>query len=242
MSVSRPVVSAITHLVVIRHGETAWNLDRRLQGHLDVPLNAHGRAQAEALGRALSSEPLDAIYSSDLSRAMQTAQALATGRVLQVQAEPRLRERHFGIFQGLTPAEVEARHPEAFAAWKARMVDWAPAGGESLAELHMRILDITLTLARRHPSGRIALVAHGGVLDCLYRAASGMALDAPRQHELRNASINRLSSDGEQLTLVQWGDVTHLDVQVLDEVDRKQEAPDGDGRETRIRRGSAGQR
>ncbi|HYO55763.1 histidine phosphatase family protein [Archangium sp.] len=221
MPTTRPAASAITHLVVIRHGETAWNHELRLQGHLDVPLNAHGRVQAEALGRALASEPLDAIYASDLSRAMQTARALAAGRSLAVRAEPRLRERHYGIFQGLTHAEAAERHPEGFAAWRGRVADWAPEGGETLAEFHARSVDITLTLARRHPGGRIALVAHGGVLDCLYRAASGMALDAPRGHELRNASINRLSYDSQRLTVVQWSDVTHLDALVLDEVGRR---------------------
>jgi probable phosphoglycerate mutase len=218
---STPAVLAPTHLLVVRHGETDWNRERRLQGQLDVPLNAHGEAQAAALGMALEAEPLDAIYSSDLSRALQTARALAAGRPLTVRTEPQLRERHFGEFQGLTYAEVAERHPEGFAAWQARVPDHAPRGGERLADFHARVVDIALGLARRHPGGRIALIAHGGVLDCLYRAAHGLSLDAPRQHELRNASINWLHSDGQRLTVAQWGEVTHLDARGLDEVDHR---------------------
>jgi 2,3-bisphosphoglycerate-dependent phosphoglycerate mutase len=217
---SSPVL-APTHLIVIRHGETAWNRERRLQGQLDVPLNAHGEAQAAALGMALQAEPLDAIYSSDLSRALQTARALAAGRPLDVRTESGLRERHYGEFQGLTQVEVSERYPEGFAAWQARVPDHAPKGGERLVDFHARVVDITLSLARRHLGGRIALVAHGGVLDCLYRAAHGMSLDAPRKHELRNAGINRLHSDGHRLTVAQWGDVAHLDARGLDEVDQR---------------------
>jgi probable phosphoglycerate mutase len=216
-----PAEPALTQLIVIRHGETTWNRERRLQGQLDVPLNALGEAQAAALGTALEAEPLDAIYSSDLSRALRTARALAAGRPLAIQTEPRLRERHLGEFQGLTHTEVAEQYPEGFAAWQARVPGHAPKGGERLADFHARVVDITLTLARRHPGGRIALVAHGGVLDCLYRAAHGLPLDAPRQHELRNAGINRLHSDGQRLTVVHWGDVTHLDARVLDEADHR---------------------
>lgn len=195
----------ITHIVLIRHGETDWNRERRLQGQLDVPLNTQGLEQAAQLGRALAGERFDAVYASDLSRARQTAQALADELGVAVRDDAGLRERCYGQFEGLTYAEVAERHPAEFDAWQNRVPEFAPPGGETLTEFHERAVQTALRLVRRHPGERIALVSHGGVLDCLYRHAHAMTLTEPRRHELRNASINRLSSDGHQLTVLQWG-------------------------------------
>ena len=216
-----PQSLAYTHLIVIRHGETAWNRERRLQGQLDIPLNDTGRAQARALAEALAGEPIDAIYSSDLGRAMQTAAPLAEVLGLAVQPDPRLRERCYGALEGMTYAEVAEQLPEDFARWQARVPDYAPDGGESLLAFHERAVEAALALGRRHPGERIALVAHGGVLDCLYREANDMTLEAPRRHELLNASINRLRCDSVRLTVMQWADVGHLEALTLDEVDRR---------------------
>ncbi|MGO4304821.1 MULTISPECIES: histidine phosphatase family protein [unclassified Cupriavidus] len=216
-----PQSLAFTHLIVIRHGETAWNKERRLQGQIDIPLNDTGRAQARALAEALAGEPIDAVYSSDLGRAMETAAPLAGTLGLPVRPEPRLRERCYGDLQGMTYAEVAEKRPEDFARWQARVPDYAPPAGESLLTFHERAVEIALSLSRRHPGERIALVAHGGVLDCLYREATGMTLEAPRQHELLNASVNRLRSDSTHLTLLQWADVAHLEALALDEVDKR---------------------
>ncbi|WP_423194865.1 MULTISPECIES: histidine phosphatase family protein [unclassified Cupriavidus] len=216
-----PHSMAYTHLIVIRHGETAWNRERRLQGQLDVPLNDTGRAQARALATALTGEPIDAIYASDLGRALETAAPLAEALGLAVRPERDLRERCYGDLQGMTYAEVAEQRPEDFARWQARVPDYAPRGGESLLTFQERTVEIALSLSRRHPGERIALVAHGGVLDCLYREATGMTLEAPRQHELLNASVNRLRSDSTHLTLLQWADVNHLSALALDEVDKR---------------------
>lgn len=216
-----PQSLAYTHLIVIRHGETAWNRERRLQGQIDIPLNDTGRAQARALAEALTGEPIDAVYSSDLGRAMETATPLAQALGLRVRAEPRLRERCYGALENMTYAEVAEKRPEDFARWQARVPDFAPPGGESLREFHERAVEAALSVARRHPGERIAVVAHGGVLDCLYREATGMTLEAPRQHELLNASVNRLRCDSANLTLLQWADVSHLEALTLDEVDRR---------------------
>src|SRR5581483_6508899 len=132
-----------------------------------------------------------------------------------------LRERCYGEFEGLTYAEVAEKHPAEFAAWQERVPDFAPPGGETLTGFHERAVESGMRLIRRHPGERIALVSHGGVLDCLYRHANAMTPTEPRQHELRNASIKRLASDGHQLSVLQWGDVAHLDLLVLDEVDRR---------------------
>jgi len=206
-----------TRILAIRHGETAWNVDTRIQGHLDIPLNDTGRRQAHRLAAALADEPLHAVYSSDLSRAHQTAAALAGAVGLPVRAVPGLRERAFGHFEGRTFREIEAQWPDQAQRWRQRDPDFCPAGGESLTSFYTRVIEQAQTLATAHAGETIALVAHGGVLDCLYRAATRVDLKAPRTWELANASINRLLHTPEGFTLVGWADTQHLQDLALDE-------------------------
>lgn len=206
-----------TRIIAVRHGETAWNADSRMQGQLDIPLNALGRLQAQRLARALADEPLDAIYASDLSRAFDTAQAVAALTGQRVIADTALRERAFGVFQGLTYTEIEQRWPEQGARWRARDVDFVPEGGESLRQLSVRSVEAAARLAAAHAGGTILLVAHGGVMDCLYRAAVRIELDLIRTWQLGNASINRLLYSAEGFSLVGWSDTRHLEDAVLDE-------------------------
>lgn len=209
-----------TRIIAIRHGETAWNVDARIQGHLDIPLNDTGLWQAERAGAALADERLDAIYSSDLQRALSTAQAVGQTTGCHVQPDAGLRERCFGSFEGRTFKEVEAEQPEQALRWRKRDPDFVPdGGGESLAMLRSRIQHTVDRLASQHMGGQIALVAHGGVMDMLYRLATRQDLQAPRTWELHNAAINRLLWTPEGLTLVGWGDVAHLQGQgVRDEL------------------------
>jgi len=200
-----------TLILAIRHGQTAWNAALRMQGQLDIALDDTGHWQAARLGRALALEKLAAIYSSDLQRALATAQALAAGTGAPIRREAALRERAFGCFEGHTYTEIEARWPADFARWRCREPGFAPAGGESLDMFSQRCVTAVLALAAAHPGQTIAIVAHGGVLDCLYRAAVGIALDAPRSWQLGNATINRLLFNGEGLSLVGWDDRAHLE-------------------------------
>jgi probable phosphoglycerate mutase len=209
----------LTRLVAIRHGETAWNVDTRIQGQLDIPLNDKGRWQAQQLGAAIAHEGIEAIYSSDLARAWQTAQALADACGLEPVAEPGLRERAFGIFEGHTFAEIEQRWPDGHQRWKRRDVDFGPEGGEVLHAFYARSVQTVERIARAHRGGTIALVAHGGVMDCLYRAAARLELRAPRTWQLGNAGINRLLHTDEGFVLIGWGDVAHLESGALDEVE-----------------------
>ncbi len=207
-----------TRLIVIRHGETAWNVDTRIQGHLDIPLNDTGRQQARKLGRALAGgPPLDAIYTSDLSRAHETARAVGDATGVPVVTDTGLRERRFGTFEGRTFAEIELELPEQSIRWRKRDPVFAPEGGESLIELRERVVSTAAGLAARHAGGHIALVAHGGVLDILYRTATGQDLLAPRTWILGNAAINRLLWTPEGFTLVGWSDTSHLDDESIDE-------------------------
>jgi 2,3-bisphosphoglycerate-dependent phosphoglycerate mutase len=200
-----------TRLTVLRHGETTWNRDTRIQGHTDIDLNPTGRWQAQRLAEALADSALHAVYSSDLRRAFDTAQAVAHTQGLIAVPHTGLRERCFGELEGLTWVEIETRHPQQAVAWRTRVPNWAPEGGESLLALRSRVISVVDELARRHLGQHIALVAHGGVLDVIYRAATGLELQAPRSWLLKNTAINRLLWTPESLTLVGWGDTAHLD-------------------------------
>lgn len=220
-------MSKSTEILLIRHGETEWNAIKRLQGHWDIALNAQGQAQAAALGLALCSEPLAAIVSSDLQRARQTAQALADRQpsLLQVMCDPGLRERCYGAFEGMYYSGISQRYPADFAAWQARDIDAVfPPGArasESFRNFHARSMAAILQWARRYPGQKIALVAHGGVLECAYRTALGLPLSTPRDFPILNASINRFVLEDDALRLQSWGEVAHLDATALDEVDQR---------------------
>lgn len=200
----------VTSLLAVRHGETAWNRETRIQGQLDIPLSPLGAAQASRLAQALDGQGVDVIYASDLARARQTAEAVAQQLGLEVQLEPRLRERGFGLFEGLTWAEIETRWPAESERWRRRDPQFAAQGGESLQDFYARAVAAVEVLASRHPGQTVLIVAHGGVLDCLYRAAARQSLQAARTWTLGNASINRLLYSQSGLTLVGWNDDNHL--------------------------------
>lgn len=201
----------VTRLVIVRHGETAWNLDTRIQGHTDIHLNERGRWQARRAGLALRDEGIDVIYSSDLRRAADTAEAIAQACGLTVRLDTGLRERHFGRFEGLTHDEISAQWPDEARRWRQRDPDYGPEGGERLADFYERTVGTARRLALAHPGQTVALVAHGGVLDCFYRAATHVGLSAPRSWQIANASINRLMHSPEGFGLVGWADTRHLD-------------------------------
>lgn len=213
----------MTEILLIRHGETDWNVEKRLQGHHDVALNAEGARQAAALGRVLRDEALDAIYSSDLQRARDTAQAIAAARGMTVQIDPGLRERCFGAFEGLIHSEISERYPADFHAWKQRDLDARYTAGErqaeTLREFAARALASLRRLAGIEGHRRIAVVSHGGVLDTLYRHAHGLGYEHARNFDVLNGSINRLKWDGDQFHVLHWADVTHLARPALDEAD-----------------------
>ena len=214
--VPQPALEA-ARLLAIRHGETAWNVDTRIQGQLDVGLNDIGRWQARRLALALTGEPIAAIYASDLGRAYETALHVSRATGVPVSADEGLRERHFGEFQGKTFAEIEAALPDQAMRWRTRDPEFAPCGGESLLQLRERVVATAGKLAARHAGELIVLVGHGGVMDVLYRAATRLDIQAPRTWALGNAAINRLLWTPEGFTLVGWADTQHLDHGALDE-------------------------
>jgi 2,3-bisphosphoglycerate-dependent phosphoglycerate mutase len=208
----------VTRIIAVRHGETAWNLDARIQGQTDIDLNDTGVWQALRVGTALAGEPVAAVYSSDLSRARSTAERIAMATGAEVLPDLGLRERHFGIFEGKTFKEIEQTWPDHAFHWRKRIPHWQPPqGGESLLQVRHRVHETVHRLAARHRGEQIVLVAHGGVLDALYRVATGQAVDAPRTWELPNGAINRLLWAPGSLTLVGWSDTQHLAPESIDE-------------------------
>lgn len=207
-----------TRLITVRHGETAWNVQSRLQGQLDIPLNDRGRDQARRAARMLADDRPDVVVSSDLARARETAQAIATFNQCPLTFDAGLRERSFGSFQGMTHLEVAERWPEESARWKSRDPEFSPGDGESLRVFYARCVEATLRIAEAHAGRTVVVVAHGGVMDCLYRAATRIPLDAQRIWSLDNAAINRLLYTDSGLTLVGWNDTSHLVDPALDEI------------------------
>jgi probable phosphoglycerate mutase len=206
-----------TRVVLIRHGETDWNRDRRIQGQTDTPLSALGRRQALAIGQRLKRERFTAIYASDLQRAWDTAQAIGQATLAerpdapQPVADRRLREMDFGEWEGKTSAEIAASHPEAHARSKHRDADFRIPGGESFRDLYERTVDAVTSLVDAHPGGTLCVVAHGGILDMMYRHTHAIALDQPRVFSLYNAAYNCLEHEGGRFRLEVWGEVAHLD-------------------------------
>ncbi len=200
-----------TSLCIVRHGETAWNAEHRVQGQLDVPLNAIGQAQALAVSKVLTQESFDAIYSSDLSRARQTAAPTAGFFAIKVILEKDLRERHYGIFERLTYAEVKVRYPEDYARFEARDPEYAFRTGESLREFSARSISVIARIAKENEGKSVLVFTHGGVLDKLYRFVTGLPLGAPRDYRIPNAGLNRVELTASGWQIRSWADVAHLE-------------------------------
>jgi probable phosphoglycerate mutase len=200
-----------TRLCIVRHGETAWNAEHRVQGQLDVPLNAIGQAQALAASKVLSQEKFNAIYSSDLTRARQTAEPIAGMLSLKVLFEKDLRERHYGIFERLTYAEVKVRFPGDYARFEARDPEYAFRTGESLSDFYGRSIAAVSKIVREHENQDILVFTHGGVLDMLYRHITGLSVSAERTFGIPNAGLNRVEVSPAGWQIRAWADTAHLE-------------------------------
>ena len=204
-------MSQMTRICFIRHGETDWNVEQRMQGQIDLALNARGEAQAAALGRSFAGSAADALYSSDLLRARQTAQPIAQALGLAPTLLRELRERNFGRCEGLTFAEIEVLYADDARAIVSRDPDYgAPGGGESRRQHAARVLGCVAGLVARHGGQSIVVVTHGGVLDVVYRRAFDLSPDAPRDYVIANAGINWLAIEGERWSVERWGETGHL--------------------------------
>jgi probable phosphoglycerate mutase len=200
----------MTEILLIRHGETLWNQQGRMQGQNDSPLTPLGLQQARQVARRLSKVAFAALYSSDLGRAHQTARCIADATGHEVIADEGLRERHFGIFEGLTNNEIKAKHPELYELFAKRLPGFAMPNGESAAQFAARCLAALEKITARHRDETIVVVSHGLVLDAVYRKAVGMPIEIPRGFPLLNCSVNTFRYDGNVWAAVAVSDVSHL--------------------------------
>jgi len=194
-------------ILLIRHGQTDWNLAQRFQGQSDIPLNETGHKQAHALANRLSAETFDAVYSSDLQRATETAKIICTS---QIHPDPRLREVHFGDWEGLTYDEIKAKHPETLAAWEADIFKNAPPNGETLEGLAVRVQSMLDELRKKHDDQNILIVAHGGVLQTLICLALKLPPTMYWQFHLSTASLSEIAFYPAGAILNSLNDTSHL--------------------------------
>jgi probable phosphoglycerate mutase len=199
-----------TRILLVRHGETDWNAAGRIQGHSDTPLNAAGREQARRTAQRLASEPVRALYSSDLARASETATIIGQTLGLPVATSLRLRERQYGAWEGLTAAEIQARYPEQFAQWRARSTDFAPPQGETRAQLLTRALAELQTIARRHVREAVVVVTHGGFCYVFINHILGSVDGDRREFTFGNASIHTLEVIGNRWSVISMNETAHL--------------------------------
>jgi broad specificity phosphatase PhoE len=193
---------------LVRHGETTWNSEGRFQGGLDAPLSPRGHAQAAALAAGLTRTRFDALYTSPLSRARETAVACGSALGLEPIALDDLREIGLGAWEGLTLETVRARDGERYRRWLEAPAAHPPAGGEPMAGLAGRVRAALDRLAARHPEGRVLVVSHGGAIASALCAWLGRPLDAIWSLRLDNASITRVVLPAGRL--LAWNETGHL--------------------------------
>jgi len=205
-----------TRIILVRHGETDWNAAGRLQGHRDRPLNAAGRVQAQRVAVHLAGAPVRAIYSSDLARSYETASIIDQTVRVGIVTSPALRERCYGIWEGLTPAEIQASYPEQFTQWRSGRMDFAPAGGETRTQLLARSFTELHTIARRHPGETVVVVTHGGLCSVVLTHIVGQgegdrrAGEPPQVAPTGNASLHTLEIADGRWSVVSLNETIHL--------------------------------
>ncbi|MGI4779528.1 MAG: histidine phosphatase family protein [Janthinobacterium lividum] len=206
--------STATEIILVRHGETAWNRELRFQGHVDIPLNDAGHEQARRVGLRLAGEPVDHVFSSDLMRAQQTAAPVARQLGSKVVTQAGLREQHFGVVEGLRGEDIRQLHPRAWEEWLEFREDHAMPGGESAQQFHARAIGALGAVAAAHAGKILLVVTHGGVLDMVWRTARGLGLNGPRQSDIPNAGINRIRladpARPTEIEILDWADTRHL--------------------------------
>ena len=203
-----------TTFLVIRHGETRWNAEKRVQGHGDSPLTETGRNQVHSLARRLKEIPFDALIASDLGRTQETAAIIADATGHRIQTDRRLRERNYGVLEGLTEPEITDRFPKVLSRWRTNDPNYVIPQGESYRQHYIRCIESVEAMAGRQPGATVAVVAHGGVLDTIFRFVTRLGHSAPRCFTTANASLNTISHglfyNTRRWVIETWGDVAHI--------------------------------
>jgi alpha-ribazole phosphatase/probable phosphoglycerate mutase len=198
-------------LLLVRHGETEWNRQKRFQGQRDIPLNEFGRQQVSVLSRRLKNEAINARYTSDLSRAWETAKSISTinGELVMIK-DSRLREMNFGEWEGLTWAEIREKDPSVMENWSKYLAEKGPPGGETLFRFSERILKFSEEINKTHLDETVLLVAHGGTIMVLICLLLGHPIEKYWQFRIEKASISDISVYPEGVIINQLNDTSHL--------------------------------
>ena len=199
-----------TEIILIRHGETVWNSQQRMQGHSNSDLSSVGQAQIQALGQWMKNVPFDLIYSSDSLRAKQTAEAITQFSGHELKIDLRLREKNLGVFEGLTSEEARERHPEVFRLFKTAGSKYVIDEGESTQQLQDRALEIVDEIRIKHPEEHVLLVTHGGFIRVVMKHSLGLSLETPTRFLIRNTGVFRLVWEDKWI-VSQMGGVSHLE-------------------------------
>lgn len=199
-----------TDITIIRHGETEWNVSMRLQGSGNSALTARGIQQAELTAKALKNHKFKALISSDQQRALQTAEIINRFHGLPIIREPGIRERNFGIMEGLTREEILEKYPEVHAGYMKRRETYQIPEGESLVQFFQRVKNVLQGIVDTYREKQILVVTHGGILDCIMRLTFNIPLGASRNFSIHNAAINHFLVSSEKWFLQEWGNTNHL--------------------------------
>lgn len=197
------------HLMLVRHGETDWNVQRRYQGQSDVSLSELGQRQAVHIAKRIASQNIDVLYASDLKRAMETAMAIVERNNMEILPEPRLRELKFGILEGLTFEEAEEQYPEMISAWLEDFNN-TPEGAETIDLFNARIVSLLDDLKRKHDEQVVLLVGHGGSLSEILRVILGLSPEKRWYIEMENASLSEVLLAEDYVALKRLNDTCHL--------------------------------
>ncbi len=197
-------------LLIVRHGETEWNTEGRVQGHTDVALSQRGEAQAQELSRRLRNVTIDAAYSSDLSRAAETARHILADRKVKLNLTPRLRERYHGVFEGLNVDERQTRYPEQFAASLVMDLDFAPEGGENVRQTSARMAPIMDEIKSKHLEETVLIVGHGGSLRAGLVTLMGLPIEANWRFVMHNCGLSIIDTYSDNAVMRLYNDTSHL--------------------------------
>lgn len=202
----------------MRHGQSTWNREHRIQGQLDPPLSEEGRRQAERVGRRLAGRRLVGFYSSDLKRAFETAHAIGAETGLEAEPTPGLREIHLGEWEGLRTEEVAQRFPDAWQKWSYEGGDWdIVPGGEGAGPFGVRVAAVLDAILERHPHGDVVVVTHGGVIQMTLNRVVGRASRGLFPFKIQNASITVIEKRDRGLIIGGVNDTSHLDAALVTE-------------------------
>ena len=198
-------------LLIVRHGETEWNAEGRIQGHTDVSLSEKGRQQARVLAHRLADTPIDSAYCSDLSRTSETAQIVLGERNIPLNLTTQLREYHKGVFEGLTASEMKTRYPEMYAASLIPDLEFAPTGGESIRKTSARMAGFIADIRERHQAETVLVVGHGGSLRAVIVSLLGLPLEATWRFVMANCGLSIIDTYPDNAVLRLYNDASHLD-------------------------------